>query len=595
MQENINIPDSEITTNLSFRQLVLMNMQQLTNFPYIEKDFDALTDYELLCLVVKYLNDVITNQNEQNASITRMYNSFLALQEYVNNTKDDLVTAFNNLDNYVRYYFDNLDVQEEINNKLDQMVEDGTLEEIIAKYIDTKLSIYDSISSMENNTTIGEMFKLKGYDTTFITTTTSTISSLQINDTLYADVLTKSVIIDSLGITSTIDPVLFAEIVEYVRNKGIEIVFDHKTYTLNGTITLTSANKLKLSGLGYDSVIDYTGNDYAFIINKLQQAQLYNFTINCVNEGGGIYCKYATGQQNTNNLTSSSFKRVYINNSKNPFKNDCHCGYVLFDECVFDVGTVDGIGVDFSDAYYPEFVTIQNSSIRTTKYVDTNNTAKGIYFTSGLMLTIQNNDIIGFDTALHINASTTTENMRTINLLNNSYWDCLHKAVYIQGNTSNPIKNLTINNSTVTSSKRNTTIDNAFHIIGVNGISIENCSITVYTNSEVFISSSTMGNVKNVYSTHEPTQSNNQIGGNINYEYTNRIQTPTVPANGSINVEIGDVRNLINFHNYILTRRGANNSTTGLTLSNQSISNGKITFTLTNTTSENIALVVYGI
>ena len=42
MQENVNIPDSNITTNLSFKQLVLMNIQQLTNFPYIEADFDAI-------------------------------------------------------------------------------------------------------------------------------------------------------------------------------------------------------------------------------------------------------------------------------------------------------------------------------------------------------------------------------------------------------------------------------------------------------------------------------------------------------------------------------------------------------------------------
>lgn len=147
MQENINIPDSEITTNLTFRQLVLMNMQQLTNFPYIEKDFDALTDYELLCLVVKFLNDVIANQNEQNASITRMYESFLALQEYVNNTKDTLEDAFNTLDDYVRNYFNNLDVQEEINNKLDEMVEDGTLFNIISNYLPINISVPSAINS----------------------------------------------------------------------------------------------------------------------------------------------------------------------------------------------------------------------------------------------------------------------------------------------------------------------------------------------------------------------------------------------------------------------------------------------------------------
>ena len=150
MQGNVNIPDSTITTNLSFRQLVLMNMQQLTNFPYIEKDFDALTDYELLCLVVKFLNDVIANQNKQNDSITRMYESFLALQDYVNNTKDELEDAFNNLDDYVRNYFDNLDVQEEINNKLDQMLEDGVLEEIIESFLQTNaLWCFDTVSNMK--------------------------------------------------------------------------------------------------------------------------------------------------------------------------------------------------------------------------------------------------------------------------------------------------------------------------------------------------------------------------------------------------------------------------------------------------------------
>ena len=166
MQGNINIPDSTITTNLSFRQLVLMNMQQLTNFPYIEKDFDALTDYELLCLVVKFLNDVIANQNEQNDSITRMYQSFLALQDYVNNTKDELEDAFNNLDDYVRNYFDNLDVQEEINNKLDQMLEDGVLEQIIEQFLQSSaLWCFDTINSMKaaTNLTNGSYAKTLGY------------------------------------------------------------------------------------------------------------------------------------------------------------------------------------------------------------------------------------------------------------------------------------------------------------------------------------------------------------------------------------------------------------------------------------------------
>ena len=45
------------------------------------------------------------------------------------------------LKNYVENYFDNLDVQNEINNKLDEMVKDGTLDTILRKFIDNKYCV----------------------------------------------------------------------------------------------------------------------------------------------------------------------------------------------------------------------------------------------------------------------------------------------------------------------------------------------------------------------------------------------------------------------------------------------------------------------
>lgn len=74
---------------------------------------DSLSYYELLCKVVQYLNDVIANADG-------LYNDVQALKD-----------AFNQLQDYVNNYFDNLDIQEEINNKLDDMVEDGTLAGLI--------------------------------------------------------------------------------------------------------------------------------------------------------------------------------------------------------------------------------------------------------------------------------------------------------------------------------------------------------------------------------------------------------------------------------------------------------------------------------
>ena len=70
------------------------------------------------------VNELVKSVNDQNETII----------EYIN--------KFNELHDYVYNYFDNLDVQEEINNKLDEMAEAGTLAEIMAEYATTKVSYY---------------------------------------------------------------------------------------------------------------------------------------------------------------------------------------------------------------------------------------------------------------------------------------------------------------------------------------------------------------------------------------------------------------------------------------------------------------------
>lgn len=103
--------------DIKFNRLTPFKRCVLQNFPFIEEDFDALTNYGLLCKVVKYLNKIIDSQNE------------------VQGVTEEIVTAFNNLYDYVKNYFDNLDVQEEIDNKLDEMTESGELASIIGEYI----------------------------------------------------------------------------------------------------------------------------------------------------------------------------------------------------------------------------------------------------------------------------------------------------------------------------------------------------------------------------------------------------------------------------------------------------------------------------
>lgn len=102
------------------------------NFPFIEETFDSLTTYKMLCKIVGYLQDEII-PNVDN----------------IGNSQNEVIEKFNELKNFVDNYFDNLDVQEEINNKLDEMATDGTLENIINQEIFG--TINQKISTLETN------------------------------------------------------------------------------------------------------------------------------------------------------------------------------------------------------------------------------------------------------------------------------------------------------------------------------------------------------------------------------------------------------------------------------------------------------------
>ena len=73
----------------------------------------------------------------------------------VNDTVEEYIKKFNELHDYVEDYFENLDVQEEINNKLDEMAEDGTLQEIITTYIQANVEwTFDSVAEMQTATNL---------------------------------------------------------------------------------------------------------------------------------------------------------------------------------------------------------------------------------------------------------------------------------------------------------------------------------------------------------------------------------------------------------------------------------------------------------
>lgn len=125
----------EKNTNFNFNKLSPFKWFVLENFPFIEADFDALTEWQLFCKIGKEINKIIDSQN------------------IVGEQAETLTNAFNTLKNYVDNYFNNLDVQDEINNKLNEMASDGTLANIIEDYA-TIPELTNRVEKLENQSLI---------------------------------------------------------------------------------------------------------------------------------------------------------------------------------------------------------------------------------------------------------------------------------------------------------------------------------------------------------------------------------------------------------------------------------------------------------
>lgn len=124
--------------NFNFKKLPPFKFFVLQNFPFIEADFDAITNYQLLCKVVEYLNKVIDENNR------------------IGEQTENLTNAFNELEDYVTNYFDNLDVQDEINNKLDEMAENGELADLVSQYLQSQAIIgFQTSNDLKNATNLG--------------------------------------------------------------------------------------------------------------------------------------------------------------------------------------------------------------------------------------------------------------------------------------------------------------------------------------------------------------------------------------------------------------------------------------------------------
>lgn len=285
-----------------YKILTPFKMQVLTNFPYIEADFDALTNYQLLCKVVEYLNGVIHNENEVTEQVNSLYNAYVNLQNYVNT------------------YFDNLDLQEEVNNKLDEMVEQGTLQEIIADYLNSKAIFgFDSVASMKSATNLidGSYAKTLGYysknDGGMATYKIRTLTNSDIVDeksiiAIGEDDLVAELIIDNSQINSkqfgaygdgTHDDTLSLQAaITFCETNKIKLLLSTGTYLISDELNVTGCN---IEGAGCKNTTILINNCDGLLLkqyNSQDNCKITGFSIKSTNlateYAGIIFYKYDT-------------------------------------------------------------------------------------------------------------------------------------------------------------------------------------------------------------------------------------------------------------------------------------------------------------
>ena len=273
---------------------------------------DSMSYYETLAWLCKYLEETVIPTVNQNGE---------AVQE--------LQALFIQLNNYVTHYFDNLDVQEEINNKLDDMVDQGTLQEIIGDYLNANaLWSFDNVTDMKNSTNLinGSFAKTLGfYEKNDGGTATYKIRNITNDDVidnmfiiplndetnqLIAELIEKNININQLGAYGDgvhDDTTIFEKAIEkldtlsLVENKTYivkNLVID-KYFNLFGNNAILKANeecnyilKLTTSVNSYNGIIkniifdgNQKANDCVLLDNNFRRV-LENITLNNPIENG---------------------------------------------------------------------------------------------------------------------------------------------------------------------------------------------------------------------------------------------------------------------------------------------------------------------
>lgn len=243
---------------------------------------ESMSYYETLCNFYNYLkNEVMPVINNNADAVEELQNLFVELETYVNT------------------YFDNLDIQDEINNKLDEMYLNGQLTTLITTYLQLKaLYTFNTVSDMKSATNFltGCHAKTLGYNSIndggnaeyYIRTKTEEdetdeVFKIALNDeTLIAELIVKNNLVNvkQSGLTG-VDEEDGTNLLSILASSGYDLYFPQGTYTCDSTLVLTNH---KLIGENVsNTILKYTAetNDLFISYTNINNIEFNNICFDC--------------------------------------------------------------------------------------------------------------------------------------------------------------------------------------------------------------------------------------------------------------------------------------------------------------------------
>ena len=173
---------------------------------------ETMTYYEMLVWFTEYMkNTIIPTINNNGLAIEELQDKYIELKSYVDN------------------YFTNLDVQQEINNKLDAMAQSGQLTDIIAQYLGLAgMLVFNNVNDMKQATNLvnGSSCQTLGFHTV----------GDKGNAFYKVRNITNEDTIDEMTIIALNNPLLIAELVieDEMNVKQFGAYGDYNSHLVNG-------------------------------------------------------------------------------------------------------------------------------------------------------------------------------------------------------------------------------------------------------------------------------------------------------------------------------------------------------------------------